>query len=353
MSNLIDNLFESIEFEIELRIHSLETQLDLLVDLTTTNAFFNNTDKIILRNKRITKDNVGHLKQYKIFRKVKSTSFVYCKHTDDYTQQFIRRQNLELYFSTIPTLVHDTENYISGIVRNNVLFTVSYDYDIFGKIFSIYYSQTNVTKFILDWTSPKPVRFEIDDNNIYFFTDYELKFILDFWGNDNMNFVPIVRDTTELTGSTHMFKFSDYKIIYGLHFTELYAIVRARDAIFFFHKKTLLYSHKVDGDYCNNDGFTFIGNIVDGYTFLGNKVDGANCFVKISGTRYYHIISLDGVEEKNSFGCNIMENMEEKCCNNDIKKEYDVCGVEPNCIWYCLRYPYEYPTDYNLIKVEF
>ena len=342
--SLITDHFDKFEAELDTRIHSLEIQLDLFLDSTTTNSFFNNTDKIILRNKCITKDKVGKLTQYKIFGKVKSTSFVNCKHDDVYTQDFMRRCDLEPCWSIIPKLVSDYENYIAGIVRHDILFTLSYDYTNHDKVFRIYYNQTNVVKFKLDGNLHVPDNFEIHDNNIYFFCNYRFKYIFDFSCNINMNFVRMEYGTKQLDTTTHMFDFSDYKCIYGLCFTELYAVVRAREAFFFFHKKSLLYSHKNEGD--------FRGNL--DYTYMGNWVNGANCFVKVYND-FYTTFSFSGIKEYHSFGCDIIENMLANCCksDNEKKKEYDVCRVEPNCVWYCLRYPYKYPNDYNLIKVEF
>ena len=370
MNSFIDNYFENENVKLEVRIHSLEIQLDILFDLLIDKI--NKSDKILLRD--IVRDNklvekyyemffVGDVLDCNIYHKIKSASIVEYGHPDYNTLEFIERnsRHAKPYYNSFPTIVaplltftdvlnFEEECYCCSIYQNGILYSNTY-HRAKKYIFRIYFSQTNIVEFNLPYEMNNIVlhKFAVDENNLYFYAGQQIQYVCDLNGkpiyikclanSENDVYQVKTRNMEETTTFNNTILLVDvvFKYIDEVYTTDLYILIRCQYKIFFFIKKSLLYSHYIE----NKFGFST-------YTFLHDSGD----YLVNMDTRFcqcsVQVLFLNG-----KFRCFNFDSNHSIFKNNMELDKYYVCLIEKNIIWCAPRTTWRGVVCRTLIKLEF
>ena len=314
-NSLIDLHFDNIESDIDLRFHSLEIQLDLLLESICSKIA--DSASITLPFSTTLKNDVGKL-LVNYFYKLKSFSLV--------------------DFCGFPQFCCDYSKlvYKSCALRSGILYLLNEMYYPNQYVFNIYYSPTNIVKFYFsDRIFEKRLfieKFSLDRDRVYFYQHYKIRYICDYDGKNGIvdnDYEPVL--TTNFTKSTHIFCFNT--AIVEILFNDLFVIVVGWDGIFFFHKNTLLFSHRIETFpktrlriFCLDDCIVF----VDTYK------------------RNYEVLFFSGEFKKFDFNCSLFDGIAEEYGFEDNK--YRVCEITRNVIWFK---PKVLDGSSKLLKLEF
>ena len=332
MSETMYNLFNYIEDEIDTRFHSLEIQIDLLLDSLVDSLSAGMGQSILLSKSTINKNDVG-IVDFKVFGKIKSFSFVDWTHVDGDTQNFLKlHDSIKPYSSIIPANIESYGVLFFPIVRNGV-FYLMYKTEQKNQFLLIHYNQTRVVNIEFPKNKFMPIGYEVDGDNIYCYTSDRIVYVYDSNGNiKNMNF----KYHESFANGTSLLNYTGFYFIQSIHFNNDYVIIRTKNSFTVFHKSSLLFSHQMYRLHSSNfyrDEVTFMGDY-----FLHINEDFCS----------FDILLINGDFKRVQYGSSLLKNIV------DCEKYYKVCRVEKDCIWFCMCPCFPAREDKHLlIKLDF
>ena len=321
----INNRFEDIDNDLEIRIHSIENQLDKLLCICTLNDLFNkfnNKGVFRLTNDCILKSQVGNLGAFGgVFSETKSVLFYspvfnYDANTMDNDMYFLFPK-MDLYYSMIPKSKKNKSweiqlSYVS--FENEILYTCGFSKTIDSLFIFRIYTKKSLEPDEFRFNDSIGPRFVLNNKTVY------------FYGKSGIN-----KGFDLISKKFFQFYILSLPCVFKIHINDTYFIFQSEFNFQFFDKKTTKFLHEID----TSDSNIYTNGYILNYRNWKNSTFLDNYLVKIQS------ISDNSI---NLILVSIGGHVQTRILNFRGSSPDDiwlstVLSVEKDCIW-LKRFPY-------------